>query len=174
MAKLQQSFDPSTVEEDEGGDFDLIPAGNYQARIVGSDEYENKKKNGRIIELQWQIDGPSHSGRRLWQRLNYIHENPTAQKIAGQDLKAITDACKKPHGISSTEELHGIPMMIRVKIKNNPTYGDQNEVGRAKPLKNARPATSKPKASKAQAKSKPSDEAGAHEPDEDLDDEIPF
>lgn len=173
MAKLQQAFDPSEVPEDEGGDFGLLPVGNYQARIVGSDEYENKKKNGRIIELQWQVDGPTHAGRRLWQRLNYIHENPKAQLIASQDLKAITDACKKPHGISSTEELHGIPMMIRVKVKSEPGYEDKNEVGRAKPLKNAKPAKAKPKTTKAQAKADVSDEAGGVEPDED-DDEIPF
>lgn len=170
MANLQNHFNPADVPEDEGG-FDLIPAGSYQARIVGSDEYENKKKTGRIIELQWQIDGPKFKGRRLWQRINYVHQNPTAQKIGQQDLKAITDAAKKPHGISKTEELHGIPMMIKVKVKNDPGYGEQNEVGRAKALTN--PKTTK-KTTKAQAKSEPSDEAGAHEPDEIDDDEIPF
>ena len=139
--------------------------GNYKARIVESSEYENKKKNGRIIELQWQVEGPTHSGRRLWQRINYVHTNATAQLIGQQDLKAITEACRKPHGIKSTEELHGIPMMIRVKIKSDPQYGDKNEVGRAKPLKNPTPTTAKPKQAM-------SEEAGGHEPDED--NEIPF
>lgn len=166
MADLFQKFDPTTVPEDEKGDFAPLPDGTYQARIVTSDEYENKKKTGRIIEFQWQIDGPTHAGRRLWQRINYIHQSETAQTIGQQDLKSITDGARKPHGIAKTEELHGIPMMIRVKLKDDGKgFGPQNVVGRAKPLSNPTPQTAKPQQSM-------STEAGATEPDEG--DEIPF
>lgn len=172
MVKLAQPFDPNEVPEDDN-DYGPIPAGWYRAKIVGSDEYENKKKTGRILELQFQVEGPTHENRRIWLRLNYINKNATAQKIASQLLKKITDACGKPHGISTTEEIHGVPIMIRVKVKEDEGYEPSNEVTAAKKLTNPK-AGAKPKAAKAQAKTSSSDEAGAIEPDEIDDDEIPF
>lgn len=168
MAKLDQGFDQNNVPEDDG-DFAPMPAGQYQARVIASDEYENKKKNGRIIELTWQIDGPSHANRKIWQRINYIHKSQTAQGIGQRQLKQIGEAMGK-FPIGDTADLHGIPVNVMVVVKNDPGYEPSNEIKRVKPLTNPRPAM-KPSRAQSNANSNYQDEGG-FEPD--LDDEIPF
>lgn len=126
------------IEDTTGGALaeqrDAIPAGEYIAALVKSDEKETKA--GPIaINLEFEVqDGPMQ-GRRFWELLNLNNPNHTAREIANRSLNSICHACGKLRSsIRDTEELHGIPMRVKLNVKTDAQYGDKNEVSAYKPL----------------------------------------
>jgi len=123
-------FDANTVEPNN---FDLLPAGDYQACIVASDIAPTKRGDGKFLSLELQvIDGP-HKGRKLFDRLNMWNPNPKAVEIAKATLSAICRAV----GVltpKDSQELHDLPLLVKVVVKKDPEFGDKNEVKAYKPL----------------------------------------
>jgi hypothetical protein len=108
--------------------YEPLPAGWYEAVITESEEKENKKKDGSYIQLKFQIFGPSHNGRVIFGRLNLNNPNDQAVGIARQDLKAIVMACGLAR-CTSTEQLHDIPLMIKLTVKpGDGNYEPSNEI----------------------------------------------
>lgn len=138
MANLGGNFDATQVAPSEG--FDVLPAGDYLAAIAKSEKRDAKAGNGgAYINLEFEVmDGPAR-GRRFWTMLNLWNANAIAVEIAQRELSAICHACGKLR-VSDTEELHGIPMLVRLKIKSDKQYGDKNEVVSFKPANGAAPA----------------------------------
>jgi hypothetical protein len=139
MAQLGQTFNPNDVPD--GEPTDLLPSGLYHAQIIESDVVVAKSGRGQIVNLTWEIlDGP-HEKRRVWSRVNYLHENQTAQDIGQRFLKQITDALGLGP-ISDTDELMWKPVAITVGIEKSKdaAYGDKNKVTKVAPLGNARAA----------------------------------
>lgn len=140
MAQIAHIEDPTGGKMAE--ERDALPAGEYISAIVKSDEKETKA--GHVaINLEFAVqDGPME-GRRFWELLNLNNPNDIAREIANRSLNSICHACGKLRSsIRDTEELHGIPMRVKLKVKKDATYGDGNEVDSYKPL-NA-PASSGP------------------------------
>jgi len=110
------NFDAREVEPTVGLSDKPVPAGKYRAQIVKGEWKENKKKNGRYLELVFEIIKGDHAGRRVWGRLNL--ENPSSQavEIANGELSAICHAIKnmKPR---SEQALFNIPMVIGVEVE---------------------------------------------------------
>lgn len=114
MAYLGFTFDPNTVPADE--DRELLPAGLYVAQVIESEVKATKSGSGQILKLTWEIlQGPS-SRRRVWQQINIVNANPTAQKIGQQELKRITDALGLGP-ITNSDALHFKPLTIQVAVK---------------------------------------------------------
>jgi hypothetical protein len=105
-----------------------LPAGWYSAMIVDSIEKPTKAGTGSYIELSYQIVDGEFANRRIWDRLNLNNPNETAVRIAQQTLAAICDAAGKSRQIAQTEDLHDVPMQIRLEIKDDATYGAKNEI----------------------------------------------
>jgi len=105
-----------------------LPAGWYSAMIVDSIEKPTKAGTGSYIELSFQIVDGEYANRRIWDRLNLNNPNETAVRIAQQTLAAICDAAGKSRQIAQTEDLHDVPLQIRLEIKSDAVYGDKNEI----------------------------------------------
>ena len=147
MAGLAQAFDIDKVEDD-----DVLPAGDYPVRIIVCEEFENKKGTGRILKLTLRVDDGRYKGRLHWERLNYVHKNPTAQNIAQQSLKKICKATGAPQPLTDSSELHNRPFIATLKVIED-DYGKKNELKGSKPYGNgAQPA----QATAAPAQSSPS------------------
>lgn len=145
MAQLGATFDATQVEPSEGRDNSVLPAGDYLAAIAVS-EKKDSKKGGAYINLEFEVVDGHAKGRRFWTMLNLWNSNQIAVDIAQRDLSAICHACGKLK-VSDTEELHGIPMLVRLKIKpaqkddhGNELYPAKNEVVSYKPATGAAPA----------------------------------
>jgi len=114
MAKLPLTF--NTKENNEGlGDYTALPAGEYIANIIKSEYKATKAKTGHFIELQLKLLAGKSKGRVLYERLNLDNPNPIAVEIANKALNSICQACEKV-GVEDTEELHGIPMKLTLKV----------------------------------------------------------
>lgn len=132
MAQINQIEDPTGGALAEQRD--ALPAGEYIAAIVKSDE-KTTNAGHVAINLEFEVqDGPKQ-GRRFWELLNLNNPNEIAREIANRSLNSICHACGKLRSsIRDTEELHGIPMRVKLKVKSDAQYGDKNEVGGYKPL----------------------------------------
>lgn len=140
MASLNGTFDANQVEPQ--GDRSVLPAGDYIAAIAKSEVRDSKSGGGRYVNLEFEvIDGPA-KGRRFWTMLNLWNSNATAVEIAQRELSSICHACSKLR-VSDTEELHGIPMIVKLSIKHD-SYGEKNEVKAYKPASGGSPQQSAP------------------------------
>ena len=112
MGMLPKVFDSTGV--DTGN---VMPVGWYTAEIVKSVIKENNAKNGQHLTFQFKIiDNDDYNGRIIFQLLNLVHPNQTAVMIAEKELANICTATGVDV-IEDSEELHNIPMMIKVGIQ---------------------------------------------------------
>lgn len=107
---------------------DAIPAGWYNAQIVGSEMKPTKDQTGQYLELTLQILDGEHAGRKLFDRLNLVNSNPTAVEIAYKTLKAIYNAVGVAR-VNDSAEMHGRPLKVKVKLRPaTGEYSATNEV----------------------------------------------
>lgn len=124
MANLGNTFDSTQVEPTNN---DVMPAGMYTAKIVNSEVLQNKNNQGQHIKLDLMIIDGEFANWHVWDLLNVWHPNPKAAQIAQGTLSAICRAVGVAQ-IVDTNQLHNLPMQIKVTVKQDPQYGDKNEV----------------------------------------------
>lgn len=104
----------------------LLPPGQYEAQVVDSAVVPTASGRGEMLTLTFVVLTGDFRGRRLVERLNIVNANATAQRIA-QHMLARLCAAAGLAGIADSEELHAIPVAIRVDIRpGSGDYGDQN------------------------------------------------
>ena len=138
MANLGDTYDASNGDTMDTRD--VLPAGEYVAVLVKSDQKGPNAKGNSYINCEFEVSDGEYSGRRFWTMLNLWNSNQQAVEIAQRELNSIMHACGKLR-VSDTEELHGIPMRVKLSVEDNAQYGPQNRVKGYKPL-NAAPGAS--------------------------------
>jgi hypothetical protein len=104
-------FDAEQVEPNV--DFGAVPAGRYEVMMTESEWQDNSRGTGRFLKLTFQILEGEFKGKPLWDRLNLDNPSEKAVQIAKGSLSAICRAV----GVTrpkDTNELHGIPLIVRV------------------------------------------------------------
>ena len=136
MAQLGGNFsaDGDTMETR-----DVLPAGDYKAAIVKSEVKDAKKQGNRYINLEFEVMDGEMQGRRFWAILNLWNSNAQAVEIAERELRSIAQACGKL-SVSDTEELHGVPMLVKLTVKDDAQYGPQNNIKGYKSASTTAPA----------------------------------
>ena len=118
-------FDANNVEPVPS--FDPIPAGQYLAMIVASEEKTSSKGN-QFLSLELEVLDGQYKGRKLWVNLNLSHPNPETVKFARTELASI---CRAIGVLKPTDsvQLHNLPMLITVKCVNRKDTGElQNRI----------------------------------------------
>ena len=118
-----------------------VPKGEYYAKVVDSTTKTTKSGKGQYLELVWEINGHVNTGacknRKIWQRINYINENPEAQRIGKQQLNRVVKAFGLAE-IDSSTELHGREVIVGVKITPaEGQYEASNDIAYVKSKKHA-------------------------------------
>lgn len=109
-------------------DFSPIPVGDYKAVITESEILTTKKQDGQYLKLRVEIIEGEYAGRLIFVNLNLWNPNPKAVEIANRELATIVAAVGKP-GAQNSEELHNIPMTIKVGVEpGGEQYGPQNRI----------------------------------------------
>lgn len=149
---------PTALNGDDApaNEFEPIEPGSYNAQITASN---GKAKDGGlyVVGLQFQVlDGPMEN-RTFWMNFNFLNpKSAMNQEIAQKQLKQIAKAC----GVSvfeQTEDLHGRPLNITVKINEHNGYRS-NQMSSVREYQqpgangSVKPAPSKPAGNKAPAK----------------------
>lgn len=126
MAQLPSVF--NAKDSEKMGGFEPIPAGWYLAEVAKSEYKATKAKTGHYLSLQFKILDGEYKGRYLFNMLNLDNPNPTAVEISQKELASICEACGLDE-IEDSTELHGIPVAVRVVIKDgNAGYPPKNEI----------------------------------------------
>lgn len=126
---------PSLVDAASG----LVPKGEYQAKVVESAVLPTASGRGEMLKLTFELLSGEVRRRRLVERFNIVNANAVAQRIAQQMLARLCAAADLS-GIADSEELHDIPVMIRVDIRPGSNgYGDQNIIKDYRPLAALKP-----------------------------------
>jgi len=104
----------------EGGSGNvLIPQGQYQALIVGSEFKDTKDKQGKYLALTVVITQGEHANTEFIERLNLVNKNQTAVDIAYKTLASISRALGMEKTPADSVALHNNPIMIEVKNKKS-------------------------------------------------------
>lgn len=125
MADLGLSFDATTV--DPSSSFTVYPAGKYLCEIIQSEMRATKDGNGQFLWLELGILDGEHSGGKIFDRLNLVNANQTAQEIAQKALSAICHAVGVMQ-VSDSEQLHFKPLVVDLKVR--PAGKDKSGVER--------------------------------------------
>ena len=122
MASLGQIYQQADMPEST---FTPIPAGWYMASVKESELKDTKAGDGKYINIQWEILGPAHEGRIIFDRINIQNNGPnkdTVIRIGLQQLGSIMRACGLPK-VQNTDELIGVRCEIKVDIDKKPQAG---------------------------------------------------
>jgi hypothetical protein len=126
--------------------FDVLPDGTEVLCVVSESEMvENKKGDGSFLLLTFDSIDAAHPGRKFWERLNIVtsRDDEKAKKmvtIAESQLAQLCRACGKVQ-VGDSEELHGIPVVLRLGIE--PAKGDypaRQKIKAYKPADGSAPA----------------------------------
>lgn len=125
MAIFAQTFDANTVAP---SNFDVFPAGKYLAQIVASEMRPTKDGRGQYLFLELDIlEGP-FAGRKLFDRLNLVNDNPDTVDIATRTLSSICRATGQMQ-VKDSEQLHLIPLIADVRVRPpKGQYGESNSI----------------------------------------------
>jgi len=131
------AYNFNAEEVEPSSSFDPIPAGWYQAIINASEMKATRDGYGEYLSLTLQIIDGQYENRLVFARLNLKNANDKAVDIARKDLAAICRAV----GVMSpqaSEELHDIPLMIKVKVRPaSGEYEASNDIGGYKAVEGA-------------------------------------
>ena len=142
MAVFAQTFDAANVDPNAG--FEVYPAGKYLAQIVASEMRPTKDGRGQYLFLELDIlEGP-FAGRKLFDRLNLVNDNPDTVDIATRTLSAICRATGQMQ-VKDSEQLHLIPLIADVRVRPpKGQYGESNSIRYLPRNAAAAPATRAP------------------------------
>ena len=148
MAKLGGTFDATGVEPN--APLDPLPPGDYKVQILQSEMRVTKAGTGQMLWLDMEVlEGPFER-RHVYDQLNLINPNPTAEEIAQRTLSAICHAVGKLQ-VSDSEELHFLPTVVKVAVQPN----GYNEVKGYKPVQQSAAAGASTPAGNGSAPSRP-------------------
>lgn len=124
MAAL--NFNALEVAPDMGV-LDPLPEGWYNVMIDNSEISPTKNGDGAILKLRFKVVDGNFANRSVYGRLNIRNANEIAQRIALAQLSAISHAVGIMQ-VSDSQQLHSIPLKIRIKIEQQEGYSPSNEI----------------------------------------------
>lgn len=125
MAFLDTAFDVNELPV--GDNYDPIPEGWYNVRIVSAEIKATKSGTGQYISIRYDIIGPSHQGRQVFGTLNIKNDSQKAEEIGRQQLGSLMRAIGLAR-VTDTDQLINGEMQIKLSIKRDEQYGDKNEI----------------------------------------------
>lgn len=125
MAQLD--FDATKVQPDSG-QLDPIPPGWYNVMVDESELKPTSDGLGARLAVRFTVIDGQYANRKIYTGFNIRNANPVAQEIAFKQLSALAHAVGVLH-IKDSQQLHGIPLKVRVKIRPaKDGYDAQNEI----------------------------------------------
>ncbi len=124
------NFDASAIPTESPRE--ALPAGDYPVVITDS-TVKTARSGGTYLEMTLQvIEGP-YTNRLIWDRITLDNPNPQAVEIGRRQLSQACHAVGVLQ-VQDSSQLHGIPLVARLKYKIDENYGPKNEVGGYRPL----------------------------------------
>lgn len=134
MSFFDNGFDADKVEPNSGG-FDPIPAGEYRAVIMSSQE-KPTRKDGKQLSVQFQIDGGKYNNRKVFYNINLVCKSSAkAEEIGHGQLSALLRAVNTPRPRHAAEIVGKACLLNLSVVPDDYNGGMKNEVRGVKPIK---------------------------------------
>lgn len=145
MALLNIQFDQNEIAEAQKDNYSPIPAGTYIAQINRSEVKSTKAGTGSYLSLGFQIIDGEYANRVIFQNITLANPNQVAAQIGREQLAQLAGACGI-YQLGDSQELHGIPMQIRVGIEVDKTgqYEPSNNIKKFMALQGQAPSVQAP------------------------------
>ena len=104
-----------------------IPAGQYNVRIEETDVLALKSSNGHRVSIETVLVDGQYEGRRLWASITLQHDSEKVTEIGQRQFAELVNAAGLVK-IADTTELHGKVVKAAVSVRNDPEYGERNDV----------------------------------------------
>lgn len=133
------SYDDEIIRYDEQAlndtGNDLMPKGRYTAIVSKAEMKQNgsgsKDPSGKHVALEITIQGPTHKGRKVFDRQNVKNTNPEALRIGKRQLAALAAAVGIPPNVDyRPSELCDklIEVNVGIERSNDDRYPDKNSI----------------------------------------------
>jgi hypothetical protein len=119
------NFDATQVQPQKA--FEPVPAGWVVAKLIASELKATQAAGGSYDAFELEIIEGPHAGRKLFDRPTRTNANDVAVRIGQERLSAYCHATGVLH-LQDTQQLHGIPVWVKVGIRKQDGYEDSNEV----------------------------------------------
>lgn len=151
MAFLGQTFDANELPQGNGGNYDPLPPGWYNANITAAELKPTKDGSGQYIKVRYDITGPTHQGRVVFGNLNIKNASAKAEEIGRMELGNLMRAIGLAK-VTDTDQLIGGSLSIKLDVRAaTEQYAAQNEVKGFKAITGSAPTFAAPAASPAAA-----------------------
>lgn len=135
---MDDNFDASAEAENANdGDFEAIPAGEYEVEVISVEEREinNDRATGTGVNVQLKVCGPTHENRRLFEWFNVVYQSKSSdekarekadktQRIGRGQFGALCVALGISKRPGSYDELVGKHARAKVGKRENTYKGD--------------------------------------------------
>ena len=126
MASLNGLYDPNATPS-AGGSRTVIPTGDYDVIVTGSDIKPNKKNTGDVLHLDVTISSGQYAGETLKYFINLTNASDVAQRIGQGQMAALRKATNVPNP-QNTEEFHNKPFRVRIEVKPDSFTNEQGQL----------------------------------------------
>lgn len=129
-------FDSNAKENQK--ESNALPAGDYPAVLVASERKQTKDESGSYLKMDFQIIRGEFQNQHIFMNLNlWLAQTDEKKKMAIKIAKGQLSELCRAVGIGTPKdstELHGIPLLVRLNVKENGEYGMQNNVTKFSPM----------------------------------------
>jgi hypothetical protein len=135
-----------SAQQSQDNDFGPLPTDKwFQVSIHGCDLAQTKNGKGWMVKIRFDVFGPSHAGRVVFDQMLIKHTSETAERIGREKLCEILAAVginSTPTSRSEFSQLVGKQLDVRFKTEKSEGYDPKSVIGRAK--KHSNGSTSAP------------------------------
>lgn len=110
-------------------DFAPVPKGMYQAKAVNSEVKNTNAGDGMYVKYEFELLEPGFAGKKVWHNFTLKNSNPKAEQIGKGTLAKFTEVATGSPGLpNDSSDLHDLPVILSLDIKESPGYEPQNVV----------------------------------------------
>jgi hypothetical protein len=140
MASFGDNGFDSTAKENQKEN-NALPAGDYPAVLVATEKKQTKDDSGSYLKMDFQIIRGEFQNQHIFTNLNlWLAQTDEKKKMAIKIAKGQLSELCRAVGVGTPKdstELHGVPLLIRLNVKENGEYGMQNNVTKFTPMPSA-------------------------------------
>lgn len=121
--------------------FTALPAGVYTVQVVNFENKLTKDQSGSYAQVEFAVAQGEHEGAKIWARHTTRNANAQAVQIGRRQLEELAYAALgQGQVLRDLAQLTAKVLQVEVVIRDDPSYGKQNDVKRYYPVDNQLPA----------------------------------
>lgn len=117
MANIAGLYNQQTAESAPDTNFEPLPVGVYQVIITESEVKDTAAPGGKRLALTLEVVDGQFKSRKIFESLNLVNSNATAQAIAHKNFGEICGQIGlDPNQVADTSQMHFKPFNVKTKV----------------------------------------------------------